>query len=123
MPKTTLVVDGIVYIVEELGASKFCTAIGKDIKIERAYVCGKLQYEEIRKGVRIEMRYYMDGKLHRDRSPACYIRDSGFSGEYWFKNGQRHRADGPAIEEVIGGVIYRAYYRNDYKLKKPIAAR
>ena len=42
-----------------------------------------------------DIRYYLDGKLHRLDGPAVE-RVSGM--KHWFVNGVRHRLDGPAME-------------------------
>ena len=43
--------------------------------------------------------YYKDGNIHRDDGPA--IEDAN-GDKYWFVNGKRHRDDGPAIEDANG---------------------
>ncbi len=118
MPKTVQIIDGAECTLASYGALKICTIIKDGSKIERTYLAEYLQCEEIRQGYRTEIRHYKCGKLHRDRSPACYIQDVGFSGEYWFKNGKRHRVDGPAITETVGGKTYKAYYKDDWLVKK-----
>jgi hypothetical protein len=44
------------------------------------------------------LRWYKNGKLHRDGGPAV-CQDGG---KFWYKNGKRHREDGPAIEWASG---------------------
>jgi hypothetical protein len=56
-------------------------------------------------------RWFKDGQLHRDDGPAVEHKSGDRS---WFKNGQRHREDGPAIEWANG---YRSWYK-DGKLHK-----
>ena len=39
-------------------------------------------------------RWYLNGKLHREDSPACEWSDGT---ERWYLNGKLHRVDGPAV--------------------------
>ena len=39
-------------------------------------------------------RWFKDGELHREDGPAVEWSDGG---EEWYLNGQRHRTDGPAV--------------------------
>ena len=42
------------------------------------------------------IRWYKNGRLHREDGPAIEYHDGGCGSE-WFLNGKRHREDGPAI--------------------------
>jgi len=46
------------------------------------------------------------GKTHRDNGPAIIDLNNNF--KYYYKNGMRHRADGPAVEEIF-------YKRGEYE--------
>ena len=52
--------------------------------------------------------WYKDGKRHREDGPAI---ESRHGGEHWYKDGKRHRIDGPAIENSNGS---RSWYRDGY---------
>jgi len=43
--------------------------------------------------------YYKDGELHREDGPAV---ESADGGKEWYQKGKRHREDGPAIEYADG---------------------
>ena len=43
--------------------------------------------------------YYKNGKRHRDDGPAVERADGA---KEWYKNGERHRDDGPAVERANG---------------------
>ena len=49
-------------------------------------------------------RWYKEGQLHREDGPAVEC-DNG--NKYWYKEGKCHRIDGPAVEFVDG---YKLYY-------------
>ena len=46
-----------------------------------------------------DVRYYLNGKVHRDDGPAVEGSD-GYKA--WYINGKLHRTDGPAIEHSDG---------------------
>lgn len=43
--------------------------------------------------------WYKEGNLHRDDEPAV---EYSHGGKEWFKEGKRHKIDGPAVEYPIG---------------------
>jgi hypothetical protein len=58
------------------------------------------------------LRYYLNGKLHREDGPAI---EYGNGDKFWYINGKRHREDGPAVEYdngdkywYINGKLHRA---------------
>ena len=53
--------------------------------------------------------YYKDGELHREDGPAVEYTDGE---KHWYKNGRYHREDGPAIEYPNGT---KCWYRNDLR--------
>ena len=50
--------------------------------------------------------WYKDGQYHREDGPAIIWANGT---EWWYKNGQRHRLDGPAIEHANGD---KGWYKN-----------
>ena len=52
------------------------------------------------------IRYFLNGKLHRNDGPAI---EWAYVSKEWWINGQRHRIDGPAIEWDDG---YKEWYIN-----------
>jgi hypothetical protein len=52
-------------------------------------------------------RWYKNGNLHREDGPAIEYANGD---KYWYLNGNRHREDGPAIERASGD---RVWYLND----------
>lgn len=46
------------------------------------------------------IRYFQNGKLHRDNGPAIEFINRG--NKAWFQNGKLHRLDGPAVESWNG---------------------
>ena len=60
-------------------------------------------------------RWYKNGKKHREDGPAVEY----YSGtKYWYREGKLHREDGPTIEYYNGEKSYylegRYYMKNDY---------
>jgi hypothetical protein len=53
------------------------------------------------------MRWYLDGKLHREDGPAVK-RIDGLN--WWCIKGRYHRVDGPAVEYMDGTALW---YRHD----------
>jgi len=51
--------------------------------------------------------WYKNGQRHREDGPAIEYTNGD---KAWYKNGQRHREDGPAVECTNG---YKAWYKND----------
>ena len=117
MPRFRETIDGVEYTLDVFGATKILSIRGDGFVAERVYIGESLTHEEMVSAGRIEIRKYRAGKLHADRSPAVYVRAGTFSGEYWFKQGIRHRADGPAIMETNNGVKYAVYYNNGQRGK------
>lgn len=58
-------------------------------------------------------KWYKNGELHRLDGPA--IEYSYRSGE-WYQNGKLHREDGPATESLDG--IYTAWYKEGKMVKR-----
>jgi hypothetical protein len=58
--------------------------------------------------------WYRDGQLHRDDGPAIEHQD-GYKA--WYRDGQLHRDDGPAIEHPNG---YKEWYRDGQPLPAPL---
>ncbi len=65
--------------------------------------------------------WYKDGKRHRDDGPAVI---SVNGGQYWYQNGKRHRDDGPAVIFADGlkqwyqnGVFIKETYENTSRVK------
>jgi len=56
--------------------------------------------------------WYKDGDLHREDGPAVITEDGE---EYWFRNNLLHREDGPALIPKEGS---KAYYLNDKEIDK-----
>ena len=54
-------------------------------------------------------RWYKDGQLHREDGPALEL-TTGHKA--WYQNSKRHREDGPAIEWVTGSRCW--YYKDIY---------
>ena len=54
--------------------------------------------------------WYKNGKRHREDGPAIECL-SGYKA--WYQNGKRHREDGPAIEWANGGDKY--WWLNDWQ--------
>ena len=50
--------------------------------------------------------WYRDGLRHREDGPACMYQDGT---KEWWLNGKLHREDGPAVERRNG---YQAWYKN-----------
>ena len=61
--------------------------------------------------VRIEqpkrIKYYKDGQFHRENGPAITNTNGT---ELWYVNGKRHRVDGPAITQLDGSKYW--YFNN-----------
>lgn len=51
-------------------------------------------------------KWYRNGQLHRDDGPAIEAADGT---KEWYRNGQLHRDDGPAVEQADGT---KKWYRN-----------
>lgn len=49
--------------------------------------------------------WYRNGQRHRDNGPAIEWADGA---KYWYKNGLLHRENGPAVEYIDG--VKRWYY-------------
>ena len=47
--------------------------------------------------------WYKNGKRHRENGPACEWSDGT---KIWYKNGLHHRDDGPACEYANGSIDY-----------------
>ena len=84
--------------------------------------------EEVKNGRDVEedkygtIRWYKNGKLHREDSPAY---ESPDGVKEWWLNGQRHREDGPAIEQddgskewYLNGIEYTEEEYNQWLKKK-----
>lgn len=54
--------------------------------------------------------WFLNGKLHREYSPAIECADGN---KYWYLNGQLHRANGPAIEFSNGGKEWWVNHRDN----------
>jgi hypothetical protein len=58
--------------------------------------------------------WYKNGKRHREDGPAY----EGYDGlKVWYKDGKKHRLDGPAIEDVDYKAWYidgLEYYKDEY---------
>jgi len=54
--------------------------------------------------------WYLNGERHREDGPAVED-DEGYKA--WYLNGKRHRTDGPAYEETDG---YKEWYLNGVKV-------
>jgi hypothetical protein len=60
------------------------------------------------------MRWYHNGRLHRDGGPAIINNDNGKTTQKWYRHGKQHRDDGPATimsdrkEWWVNGRRYRA---------------
>jgi hypothetical protein len=52
-------------------------------------------------------RWYKNGQYHREDGPAVEYEDGS---KFWHVNGERHRLDGPAYEDADGS---KAWYVND----------
>lgn len=50
--------------------------------------------------------WWRDGQRHRDDGPAI---EFPYGGRRWYRNGLLHRDDGPAVEDQSG---YRAWFRH-----------
>jgi len=76
---------------------------------------------KIRQGKEIDKygteRWYKDGKRHREDGPAV-INTAGL--ERWYKDGKRHREDGPATIYSEGSQYWylREYYLNGKQIKE-----
>ena len=53
--------------------------------------------------------WFKDGKRHREDGPAIEYEDGT---EFWFLDGKQHRADGPAVEHANGAKYW--YYKDIY---------
>ena len=49
------------------------------------------------------IHWYKEGKRHRDDGPAINYANGD---KYWYKEGKRHREDGPAVEYPDGEIQY-----------------
>ena len=61
----------------------------------------------------IEERWTLNGSLDRTNAPAIIVRDLSTGQELsreFYRNGKRHRPDGPAIEKLESGEKWRCYY-------------
>lgn len=62
------------------------------------------------------VRWFKDGKLHREDGPAVEFKNGyvqGVSGyKEWCVNGKRHRIDGPAVEYEYENVVHREWWIN-----------
>src|SRR2546423_1788459 len=56
--------------------------------------------------------WYRDGQLHREDGPAVEYPDGH---KEWWRNGRRHRDDGPAIEYADGS---KEWYRDGRKVSR-----
>jgi antitoxin component YwqK of YwqJK toxin-antitoxin module len=60
--------------------------------------------------------WYRDGKKHRDDGPAVIRYEyNQIAREWWYRRGKRHRVDGPAWIEYKNGQITREYWYRDGK--------
>jgi hypothetical protein len=57
-------------------------------------------------------RWYKDGELHREDGPAVIYPDGS---KFWYKHGLFHREDGPAVIVHDGN---KKWYLNGYPLTK-----
>jgi hypothetical protein len=53
-----------------------------------------------------DKQWFLNGELHRDDGPAF---ENIYGDKHWFLNGKRHQKDGPAIEFADGS---KAWYLN-----------
>ena len=68
-------------------------------------------YEELKNYEEYEVRvypngakhWYKNGQLHRPDGPAVELANGA---KHWYKNGQLHRPDGPAIEHADGNKVW-----------------
>ena len=60
------------------------------------------------------LRYYLNGKLHREDGPAVIYPDGRIC---YYLNGKYHREDGPAIIRTDGTI---EYYLNDKEITKEV---
>lgn len=73
---------------------------------------------DIKKGIPIPVaqEWYKNGKRHRLDGPAMIIFVRGtnsIKAKSWFENGKRHRIDGPAIEYgPMAGKFINSFYKN-----------
>ena len=74
--------------------------------VMRKWVISRIGNQYCKKFPNGTKRWYKDGELHRDDGPAV-IYSSGV--EEWYLNGKLHRLDGPAIIHPDGG---EAWYLN-----------
>ena len=71
-----------------------------------------------------DVHWYKDGQLHREDGPAVEYEDGEVQ---WYKDGQLHRDDGPAIEYAYGykewwlnGVLHTEKKFNQWLAKKKL---
>ena len=57
-----------------------------------------------------DKQWYRNGELHREDGPAIEWDDGN---KEWYRNGQRHRDDGPAAEHANGN---KSWFRDGVKL-------
>ena len=57
-----------------------------------------------------DKEWYRNGQLHREDGPAIEYANGYIA---WYQNGQRHREDGPAVEYANGD---KEWYRNGQRL-------
>ena len=96
--------------------------VNGEVKMElKYYVKGKLHRDKDRpshwiymNGKAVATYYYRKGKLHRLTGAAIMENfNANSSVRVWYRNGKKHRDDGAAYESKIGSETHIIYYKND----------